>query len=379
MNEIYKNSHKMPWTINDAPHGLLDIIRGCNCKCDACYNTAELKIKSFEDVIKDYETMLTVRKISSVGLIGGEPLLHPDLFKIIKYLKEQNVTVEILTNGVLLDENMAEKLAEYGVDLVFLHIDTEQKRPDLQDEYTREDADNLRTQKAKILAENNIEVAMSVTIGKSELPDGLDKYLEYFKQSPYINYFLLTLYKDLSSYGKFNGCLTNGITGMPVETKTDSPKMDDVVCYIKESKNATPYWYMPGKHDKEHPRWVSYLYAASYKKNKLQNCKNMKYSKMEENYLEYFKKKNGRYPFFKKQTQFVNFIFILFNGLYGGYFWENTIFLLKTLFFKKYLKRIFIQEPAYINKNGILEHCESCPDATVKNGKVVPVCVCDCF
>lgn len=380
MNSLYKKSHKMPWTIYDAPHGLLDILRGCNCKCSACYNNAELKIKTFEEVKADFEVMLSVRNISSVGIIGGEPLLHPDLFKIIAFLKQKGLTVEILTNGVLLNEEMAEKLANSGVDLVFLHIDKGQKRPDLTFQALKQEVDNLRTEKAKLLFDKGIETAMSITIGKNELENNLTQYLDYFKNSPYINYFLLTLYKDISSYGYLKGSLTEGAEGDFNGQNDDEPKMEEVTILFKEKENMLPYWYMTGKYNKDYPRWVSYLYAAAYDKKGVLKCyQSMKYSKMEEKYLEKYKRKNGRYPFFKKQTRLMNFLFILFNAVMGGYFIRNILFLIKSFGKRRILKRIFVQEPAYINKDGKLEHCESCPDAAVKNGKVVPVCVCDCF
>ena len=72
-------------------------------------------------------------------------------------------------------------------------------------------------------------------------------------------------------------------------------------------------------------------------------------------------------------------MFILLNGLCGGNLISNLSFLVKSMGKRKMLKRLFVQEPSFIDENGVLEHCESCPDATVKNGKVVPVCVCDCF
>ena len=370
----------MPWTINDAPHGLFDILRGCNCKCDACYNNAEFKMKTFEEVKADFEVMSSVRKISSAAIIGGEPLMHPELFKIIDFFKQKNLTVEILTNGVLLDEQMAEKLSEAGVDLVFLHIDTGQKRPDIKQNALKKEIDNLRTQKAKLLFDRGIETAMSITLGKNELDKDLAEYIDYFKKSPYINYFLLTLYKDLSNYGHFEGNLVQGATGNYTEENEDAPKMEEITIHFKEKENMFPYWYMTGKYNKDYPRWVSYLYAAAYdKKGELKCYQSMKYSKMEEKYLEKYKRKNGRYPFFKKQTGLMNFLFILFNAVLGGYFIHNILFLIKSFGKRRILKRIFVQEPAYINKDGKLEHCESCPDATVKNGKVVPVCVCDCF
>lgn len=38
--------------------------------------------------------------IQELSLSGGEPFLHPDLFKMIKYAKEQNIRVVLFTSGI---------------------------------------------------------------------------------------------------------------------------------------------------------------------------------------------------------------------------------------------------------------------------------------
>lgn len=68
---------------------------------------------------------------------------------------------------------------------------------------------------------------------------------------------------------------------------------------------------------------------------------------------------------------------ILFNGIYGKNLKVNMAFLLMNLFCRIAIKRILIQNPAYITSDNHLEHCECCPDMTVKNGHLVPVCMCD--
>jgi MoaA/NifB/PqqE/SkfB family radical SAM enzyme len=202
MKNLLKNAYNLPWKYNDAPHAILDIIRGCNIKCDACYNNAECKIKSFDEVVEDYKKIISVRKISSIALIGGEPLLNPDLIKIVKFLKQEGLSVELFSNGLLLDENKTKELALAGVDLIFLHIDIGQKRKDLPNDYTIADVDKLRTQKAQMLYNYGIEVAMSITVKKEDFGENLDNYLKYFKESKFINYFLITLYRDITNYGK---------------------------------------------------------------------------------------------------------------------------------------------------------------------------------
>ena len=380
MSTLYKNAHKMPWKMNDGPHASLDILRGCNCKCDACYNNAECKIKPYEEVLNDFKALKRLRNISAIDIIGGEPLMHPDLFKIIKYLKEENMIVEVLTNGILVDENTAAELAKSGVNIVYLHIDTEQKRPDIKNMHDKSEVNALRTNKAKMLCSQGIETAMSITIEKKEKGSALPEYLKYFRESPYINYVLMTLYKDYSDYGKLHGNVKDEVYGNPHKPAEEEPEMNEITEYFKKNEKLNPYWYVESKHNPDNPRWVSYMYAASYnKKGVLKHTHGMKYSRIEGWYILRYRNKKGKYPYLQMQSKGKNIFFILINAIGGGDFWGNIMFLLKSWNCNIKLKRIFVQEPASVNKNGVLDFCESCPDATIKNGKLVPVCVSDCF
>ena len=58
-----------------------------------------------------------VRKLKSLGVniisvTGGEPLLHPQISEIVKYIGDKNILISYLpTNGILLTEELALKLA----------------------------------------------------------------------------------------------------------------------------------------------------------------------------------------------------------------------------------------------------------------------------
>jgi MoaA/NifB/PqqE/SkfB family radical SAM enzyme len=59
-------------------------------------------------------------------ITGGEPLLNPDFFEIVRYAKKLGFVVFIVTNGTLIDRKIAKKLARLKVDNVgisFHHYD----------------------------------------------------------------------------------------------------------------------------------------------------------------------------------------------------------------------------------------------------------------
>lgn len=90
----------------------LAITYNCNFKCKGCY-AGDLKEKVFmkkEDVIKYIEKY----KPMHVNLTGGEPMLHPDIFWIIKHIPK-SIVISMVSNGSLLNKDKIIKLKEAGL------------------------------------------------------------------------------------------------------------------------------------------------------------------------------------------------------------------------------------------------------------------------
>lgn len=87
------------------------IVDHCNLNCKGCYHFSPLSNECFlplEEFERDLERIsaLCGDRVSHITLLGGEPLLHPQvtdyLYMVRKYFKKCNL--ELLTNGVLLKE-----------------------------------------------------------------------------------------------------------------------------------------------------------------------------------------------------------------------------------------------------------------------------------
>ena len=95
----------------------IELTSQCNLRCLHCYNesgvsTHRIDVESFQNIIKDIENPAGV----SVTLSGGEPLLHPDLWKFIEILYQKGFgQILIITNATLVTKEVAEKLKKYGV------------------------------------------------------------------------------------------------------------------------------------------------------------------------------------------------------------------------------------------------------------------------
>lgn len=82
----------------------LTLNRKCNLSCKWCYAQEEADNKgtmSFELATRLIDILMEAG-VDRYYLIGGEPTLHNDLMRIVKYLISLNVEIVVVTNGVML-------------------------------------------------------------------------------------------------------------------------------------------------------------------------------------------------------------------------------------------------------------------------------------
>lgn len=99
----------------------LELSRLCNLRCIYCYAASgtalkdELSLAEILDVI-DQAVKLGTKKIIVLG--GGEPLIYPDLFTVIEYIRGKNLLVDLFTNGLTLSEDVAAELFRLEIGVV---------------------------------------------------------------------------------------------------------------------------------------------------------------------------------------------------------------------------------------------------------------------
>ncbi|MCD4846734.1 MAG: radical SAM protein [Candidatus Aegiribacteria sp.] len=99
---------------------VFEVTSRCNLKCRFCYNVwkssgysspVELPLAKIALLADSIEAAHPV----SVALTGGEPLLREDLSSIAMLFRSRGIKVGVVSNGILLDKESAEKLADAGV------------------------------------------------------------------------------------------------------------------------------------------------------------------------------------------------------------------------------------------------------------------------
>lgn len=101
-------------------------VRRCNLACAYC--------NEFDDFSKPVaigEMLRRVDKLAKLGtaavtLSGGEPLLHPELEKMIARIRTHGMLAALITNGYLLTREKIQKLNDAGLEYLQISIDNVQ-------------------------------------------------------------------------------------------------------------------------------------------------------------------------------------------------------------------------------------------------------------
>ena len=125
LHSVYKKIEIKEHTLS---YLFLEITRKCNLNCLHCgsdckadTNFPELTTESWFKII-DYIEKTYSKKVALV-ITGGEPLLHPDIFKIGQYIKDKGMRWGMVTNGISLNKNKLDKLIKAGIYSITLSLD----------------------------------------------------------------------------------------------------------------------------------------------------------------------------------------------------------------------------------------------------------------
>src|SRR5512137_1000742 len=99
----------------------------CNLNCVTCMRNVweepvgRMDAATFERILTGVRALHEPPTLFFGGL--GEPFTHPDLLDMIREAKRLELTVEAITNGILLDERRARALIDLGLDTLWVSID----------------------------------------------------------------------------------------------------------------------------------------------------------------------------------------------------------------------------------------------------------------
>lgn len=151
------------------------ITNQCNLRCSHCYQDdftggSDLDLSG---LIKVSDNLLTAieswNKTACIHLTGGEPLLRPELFSLLKGLNRNPIVSElgIITNGLLIHQEMTGRLAAYSK-LKKIKISLEGADPEMNDAIRSSgNFEKVIRNLQRLKEEGRFEVILMFTVMKS--------------------------------------------------------------------------------------------------------------------------------------------------------------------------------------------------------------------
>ena len=126
LKEIHQPTPLGPHRQPPGPVVIWNLIRRCNLLCKHCYSISgdvdfpgELSTAEVFRVMDD----LRAFKVPVLILSGGEPLLRPDIYQISARAKALGFYVGLSSNGALIGDEHAKRIADIGYDYVGISLD----------------------------------------------------------------------------------------------------------------------------------------------------------------------------------------------------------------------------------------------------------------
>jgi heme b synthase len=153
--------------------------KACNLSCKHCRAVPQRALGP--DELSTREAFDLIDAIGRVAkpvmvLSGGEPLFRPDIFEIAEYGVHSGFRMALATNGTLVDERYAAKIADVGISRVAISLDGAE--PDTHDRFRNMPGSHARAVHGiRLLRDEGVSVQINSTVAKhnvGELPEMLD-------------------------------------------------------------------------------------------------------------------------------------------------------------------------------------------------------------
>lgn len=373
------NYYRMPWNLTDNIISWLEPTAKCNLSCFGCYRKNEIDShKPLEQVKEEILLFNKLRKTDSMSIAGGDPLTHPDIVEIVRFIKEQNIKPVLNTNGLSLTPELLKELKKAGVYGFTFHIDSKQNRPGWKNK-NEVDLNELRYYYAKMLAyEGGISCSFNSTVYRDTMqyiPEMI-KWAE--KNIDIVQVIVFILYRAVNNdkVDFFLGSKKIDMNAL-VYNEEDEHTVDIKAEEIYEIfKNIYPDFdacaYLNGSEKPDSFKWFFTGRLGTKKKiHGYLGAKTMEIMQAFKHlftgsYLSYVKPKTARRgksmlllsPFDKKLWQAAkNFL-------------KNPLNWFKRL----YYQTVLVIQPVDVLHDGRQSMCDGCPDITVWNGELVWSC-----
>ncbi|GFM32429.1 radical SAM/SPASM domain-containing protein [Desulfovibrio subterraneus] len=166
----------------------VEITSRCNERCVHCYIPHEYKVRDIDDdVFFDILDQCRDMRVLHITLSGGEPMLHGSFLDFLKKTREIGLSVNILSNLTLLDDEIISEMAKNP--LLSIQVSLYSMDPDIHDSVTCVKGSYSKTKDSilKIVA-NNIPLQISCPV----LVNNVECYKDVVRWAEGMNVYVVT-------------------------------------------------------------------------------------------------------------------------------------------------------------------------------------------
>ena len=371
-----RNLYRFPWSTNDNPIAWLEVTDICNIHCEGCYRQHLTGHKPLEQVKEEILFFKQWRNPDNVSIAGGEPLIHPQIIDIVAFIAENGIKPVILTNALALKPDFLRELKRAGLAGFTIHIDSHQSRPHWRNK-TEQDLNELRQFYADMIAaEGGVYVVFNSTVYPStfrEIPDvvrwgqaSIDKvhglvFITYRTASTETS-----LARDIADQEVDFGQLS--YVGERFDEKfVTSPEVYQI---IKDTcPEYEPSGYLGGSILHTSYKWLAGACIGS--KGKMYGSIGKKAMELAQVGHHWFK---GTYLAYLSTAKVGRAMFLLAPWDEGLRQAAGNWLKAGRLFDPVYVQSIGIIQAPDLQPDGRADMCDSCPDMTVYDGKLINSC-----
>jgi uncharacterized Fe-S cluster-containing radical SAM superfamily protein len=348
----------------EVPHAVIEPNYTCNRRCALCYNRYRDIVKSFDQVAAEVDQALTKRNLETISILGGEPTLHPCLPQIVSYIKSKKLVCQILTNGLVLykdDQNvLLDRLVQAGLDRIVLHVDCGQG-------IDQKEMDAMCEALFSKFERRKLYFALSITLyeaNKDAIPGLMKRYAHY----RYFDGILATLARETDRLLR------------PKSSSTRIPELNAIYTCLRSDLGIEPSSYLPSNLDDREIRWLIYFYYMNVNTGATVSIS----PTLTRLFRRIYRFTTGRHMFAAtmKASFFKIWFFITtaLELLLKPARIPEFIHLVNNSALMKDLRFHYIvlqSAPQFNPEKQCVEICYHCPDATIRNGRLTPVCLAD--
>jgi pyruvate-formate lyase-activating enzyme len=379
------NYYRLPWSLNDNVLAWLEPTKRCNLYCQGCYSRNEKgSDKTIEQIRSDLDVFTRHRRLDSISVAGGDPLVHPDIVEIVRMIREEYRLKPVLnTNGFALTPELLKELKRAGAFGFTFHIDSSQNRPQWKGKNDLE-LNELRLYFARMLHE---EGGLAANFNATVFPHTLEHVpgmITWARENIDIVHNMVFILFRTTHTTKFD-YFAKGKKIDPTrlvyydEDKNPAPlSARDIVAKIRETEpDFDPCAYLGGTKDPTSFKWL--LSARIGDKEQIYAYASRRFMEMVQTGHHLFA---GRYLAYSHPDALKRGRAVLL-GLSGidGAFRKGALRYASSLLrdprrlrSRLYVQSIVIIQPIDMQADGETNMCDGCPDMTVHNGKLVWSC-----